>query len=83
MTMKLRLKELSVHRIDLEEDHPSWVDVLINFQDEITGSYPSINVRVPISCKSDWTIQKVKDEALKSTLEIIKHSEAILEGGDK
>ena len=84
MTMNLRLKELSVGSIDLPEgDHPSWVQVFIHFQDEITECHPSVDVRVPIPCKSDWTIQKLKDEALRSALEIIKHSEAILEGGDK
>ena len=43
----------------VEELKFNWIHVFIHLFDKNTNTYPSINIKLPLVCKNEWTIQEV------------------------
>lgn len=62
--MKLTKTEVT-HIAPTDEYGFGWVDVFVGFEDEATGAYPNVNFRLPVAFDEDWTIERIRNEALK------------------
>ena len=62
--MKLTKTEIT-HIAPMGEYGFGWVEVLVGFEDETTGAYPNVSFRLPIAFRDEWTIEQIRNEALR------------------
>ncbi len=74
-TMELTLKGIHFSVLDLSgpvEDEFGWVDVDVVFHDKTTGGFPSMRLGVPVRYPLDWTVEQVREEAIRLSRELIE-----------